>query len=320
MAGFAGVDMEAAQSIAKDAAQGRFARRNDNAPGQVVISGQPKPSTVLRPCRRRGFKRSIKLPVSAPSMFPDGSRRPDVMRAALDRVTITAGHPGGSQCQRRGSKRPQTIRKFLVNRSRGRSAGVNPCLCKAQGVDKIRGMPGRVLCRRPHETHRSRGFGRFPQTPQDIEAFLSSLSGNPMFDLHGKRCTGDRGASGGLRSGHRDLVACARCGRRPGGYARRGAGKNCRGTGERACVVTAIWATGRAGRNCCRMPKPNSAAGDILVTRSLTRDMLALRMKDRLGNGVEREFIGGVPPQRAAIVHDGPPLGARIISITSVVG
>src|SRR6202008_4997334 len=70
MAALLGADLEAATAIAEAAAKETrevCACANDNAPGQVVISG---PKAAVEPAAaiasERGVKRSVMLPVSAP--------------------------------------------------------------------------------------------------------------------------------------------------------------------------------------------------------------------------------------------------------------
>src|ERR1700677_3563124 len=66
MAALIGVDLAAAQDIAAAAAQGEVCiAANDNAPGQVVISGHTAAvDRAIAIAAERGFKRSVKLPVS----------------------------------------------------------------------------------------------------------------------------------------------------------------------------------------------------------------------------------------------------------------
>lgn len=90
MAALLGVDLAVAREIAAEAAQGEVcAAANDNAPGQVVISGHVAAvDRAIAIAAERGFKRSVKLPVSAP--FHCSLMRPaaDAMRDALAGVTI----------------------------------------------------------------------------------------------------------------------------------------------------------------------------------------------------------------------------------------
>lgn len=93
MAALLGLDFEAVAEIAEEAATGDeiCAAANDNANGQVVISGHA--AAVARACdfaKERGAKRAMELPVSAP--FHCGLMQPaaDEMQAALAETTINA--------------------------------------------------------------------------------------------------------------------------------------------------------------------------------------------------------------------------------------
>ncbi len=90
MAALLGVDLEIAQAIAADAAEGEVcAAANDNAPGQVVISGsRTAVERAIELAGERGAKRAILLPVSAPFhcalMAPAG----EAMAEALAGITV----------------------------------------------------------------------------------------------------------------------------------------------------------------------------------------------------------------------------------------
>jgi [acyl-carrier-protein] S-malonyltransferase len=63
-----GLDLLAAQDVAKEAAQGEVcSAANDNAPGQVVVSGATAAvERALVIAKTKGAKRAVLLPVSAP--------------------------------------------------------------------------------------------------------------------------------------------------------------------------------------------------------------------------------------------------------------
>jgi [acyl-carrier-protein] S-malonyltransferase len=90
MAALLGVDLAAAQEIAAAAAQGEVcAAANDNAPGQVVISGHAGAvDRAIAIAAERGFKRSVKLPVSAPFHCSLMQPAADVMEKALSFIDI----------------------------------------------------------------------------------------------------------------------------------------------------------------------------------------------------------------------------------------
>ena len=72
MAALIGVELADAQSIAEEAAQGDVCvAANDNAPGQVVVSGhRAAVERAIAVAKERGFKRALLLPVSAPFHSP----------------------------------------------------------------------------------------------------------------------------------------------------------------------------------------------------------------------------------------------------------
>lgn len=90
MAALLGVDLPMAQEIVAAAAQGEVcAAANDNAPGQVVISGHVAAvDRAIALAAERGFKRSIKLPVSAPFHCSLMQPAADVMEKTLALVTL----------------------------------------------------------------------------------------------------------------------------------------------------------------------------------------------------------------------------------------
>ena len=87
-----GLDFEAAQSVAAEAAQGEVCQAaNDNDPSQVVVSGHKGAvERAVEIAKANGAKRAMLLPVSAPFhsalMAPAG----DIMAAALADVTMKA--------------------------------------------------------------------------------------------------------------------------------------------------------------------------------------------------------------------------------------
>lgn len=90
MAALLGLDFEQAMEVAKEAAQGEVcAAANDNAPGQVVVSGAKAAiERALSIAATKGAKRSVLLPVSAP--FHCDLMKPAAlaMAEALSQVTI----------------------------------------------------------------------------------------------------------------------------------------------------------------------------------------------------------------------------------------
>jgi len=83
MAALLGFDVEEARAVAEDAG-GVCTAANDNAPGQVVISGSREAvERAVEIAAERGARRSIMLPVSAPFHCPLMAPAAEVMAEAL---------------------------------------------------------------------------------------------------------------------------------------------------------------------------------------------------------------------------------------------
>ena len=117
MAALIGADLEQAESIAKDAAQGGVcATANDNAPGQVVVSGHARAvERAIALATERGIKRSIMLPVSAPFHCPLMQPAAEELAEALAEIPILPPVvPLVANVTAAPVKDPETIRRLLV--------------------------------------------------------------------------------------------------------------------------------------------------------------------------------------------------------------
>jgi [acyl-carrier-protein] S-malonyltransferase len=117
MAALIGADLEQAEAIAKDAAQGEVCTpANDNAPGQVVVSGHT--SAVERAvalASERGIKRAIMLPVSAPFHCPLMQPAAEELAEALAELPVLPPVvPLIANVTAAPVKDPETIRRLLV--------------------------------------------------------------------------------------------------------------------------------------------------------------------------------------------------------------
>jgi [acyl-carrier-protein] S-malonyltransferase len=92
MAAILGLDFDKVVAVAAEAAQGEVCEvANDNAPGQVVVSGHT--AAVERACeiaKREGASRAILLTVSAPFHCSLIASAADAMREALAKVAVHA--------------------------------------------------------------------------------------------------------------------------------------------------------------------------------------------------------------------------------------
>ncbi|MET0437527.1 MAG: ACP S-malonyltransferase [Devosia sp.] len=92
MAALLGLDLETARAVAEEAAQGEVCQvANDNAPGQVVISGALAAiERAVEIAKAKGSKRALLLPVSAPFHCSLMQPAADAMASALAEVQMNA--------------------------------------------------------------------------------------------------------------------------------------------------------------------------------------------------------------------------------------
>lgn len=118
MSALIGIDVEDAEGAAEEASVqgGVCVVANDNAPGQVVISGTRK--TVERAgemAKAKGARRVIPLPVSAPFHSPLMEPAANEMRDALSKVVIRPpGVPIVANVTADETKEPAIVRTLLV--------------------------------------------------------------------------------------------------------------------------------------------------------------------------------------------------------------
>jgi len=177
MAALLGLDMETVRAVAAEAAEGEIcAVANDNAPGQVVISGTLAAVTrAIDIARAKGARRALSLPVSAPFhcvlMAPAAKK----VAEALSEVTINAPSvPVVANVTARPETEPEAIRKNLVDQVTGMVRWTESVgwLTGEGGIDTLLELgTGKVLtglARRIASEAAARALG----TPEDIAAFL----------------------------------------------------------------------------------------------------------------------------------------------------
>jgi [acyl-carrier-protein] S-malonyltransferase len=179
MSALIGADIETAEAVAKEAAQGGVVVvANDNAPGQVVISGDK--AAVERAgeiAKAKGVKRAIPLPVSAPFHCPLMKPAADKMEYALSAITIRPlAVPVVANVTAQLISEPESIRRLLVEQVTGRvrwresvtnfrSFGVDTTL-EAGGNKVLTGMVKRI----------DKELATLSlDSPADIEAFAKAL-------------------------------------------------------------------------------------------------------------------------------------------------
>lgn len=178
MAALLGAELPQAQDLAKAASDGEVcAAANDNAPGQVVISGTRtaiERAVALAP--KYGARRAVLLPVSAPFHCALMQPAADVMSEALSQVTISAlAVPLVANVLASAISDHDAIRARLVEQVTGMVRWRESMLyLRAQGVDALYEVgAGRVLTglARRFEGFEARSIG----TPEELEAAAASL-------------------------------------------------------------------------------------------------------------------------------------------------
>jgi len=179
MAALLGADLGRAQELAKAASQGEVcAAANDNAPGQVVISGTKSAidrAVALAP--KFGARRAVLLPVSAPFHCALMQPAADVMREALASVKIeTPAVPVVANVLAASVTEPDAIRARLVEQVTRLVRWRETMLyLKTNGVGTVYEVgAGRVLTgiARRFDGIDARSIG----TPEEIEAASTALA------------------------------------------------------------------------------------------------------------------------------------------------
>ncbi|MBI3451452.1 MAG: ACP S-malonyltransferase [Rhodospirillales bacterium] len=179
MAALLGLDLPAAMAVAAEAAQDEVCNAaNDNAPGQVVISGaRAAVERAIEIAKGKGAKRAIMLPVSAPFHCALMQPAADAMAAALADVTIAPPRiPLVANVTASAVSDPGTIRKLLVEQVTGLVRWRESVLwMKGQGIATLVELgAGKVLTGLARRID-PEVSGVSVQTPADIEAFLKTV-------------------------------------------------------------------------------------------------------------------------------------------------
>ena len=181
MSALLGAEIEQAEALAKECAaetSGVCVVANDNAPGQVVISGT-KAAIDKAPevAKAKGIKRAMALNVSAPFHCPLMQLAADKMRDALAAVTIRPlAVPLVANVTAAETIEPETIRRLLVEQVTGRVRWRESVLAfrplgvgitvEAGGAKVLTGMVKRIDKELQNVTL---------DTPADVEAFAKTL-------------------------------------------------------------------------------------------------------------------------------------------------
>ena len=184
MAAVMGLDIEEVQAVAFEASHDAAACgeicavANDNAPGQVVVSGhRGAVERAVAIARGRGARRSIALPVSAPFHSPLMAPAAEIMEEALGQVAVQMpAVPLVTNVSGSATRDPDLIRHGLVEQVtamvRWRESMI---FLKAAGVEEVVEIgAGRVLAglaKRIDSGFSARSVG----TAAEVEALIKQL-------------------------------------------------------------------------------------------------------------------------------------------------
>jgi [acyl-carrier-protein] S-malonyltransferase len=179
MTALIGADIDVAEAVAKEAAGDDVCVvANDNAPGQVVLSGaKAAMDRVPDIAKAKGVKRTIPLSVSAPFHCSLMQPAADVMADALAKVSIRPlAVPVLSNVTAQEASEPETVRRLLVEQVTSRVRWRESMLSlRGLGVDTTVEMGGNKVL-----TGMMRRIDKDIQaialdTPAEIEAFAKGL-------------------------------------------------------------------------------------------------------------------------------------------------
>lgn len=179
MAAIIGPELEVVRDIAAQAAGGQVCDvGNDNAPGQVVISGDTAAvERAVKIAADQGVRRSIMLPVSAPFHCALMEPAADVMQDALADTNLSAPVvPVVANVTAEAVSDPDVIRELLV-RQVTEMVRWRECVLhmKEQGVDTLIELgAGKVLGGLTRRIDREM-TGRSVQGPDDIDDLLKNI-------------------------------------------------------------------------------------------------------------------------------------------------
>ena len=179
MAALIGLDLDVVQAVADEAAAGEVCTAaNDNAPGQVVVSGSVGAvGRAMEIAKAKGAKRAILLPVSAPFHCALLAPAADVMAEALagvsmkpPKVPLVANVSAGPVTD------PEEIRRLLVEQVTGMVRWRECVLTmRREGVDTVVEVGGgKVLSGLNRRIDADLGVLSVG-TPETIEEFLNGL-------------------------------------------------------------------------------------------------------------------------------------------------
>ena len=179
MAALLGVDLDVAAAVSEEASSvGVCETANDNAPGQVVISGaKAAVEKAVELAGERGARKCVMLPVSAPFHSSLLAPAADVMRDALAAVQMNDPVvPVVANVTAEPAQDPEVIRDLLVKQVTA-TVRWRECVLamKERGVDTLVEVgAGKVLSGLTRRIDRELG-GMAVGTPEGIEELVKTL-------------------------------------------------------------------------------------------------------------------------------------------------
>lgn len=179
MAALLGLELEPALEAAAEAAEGDICEvANDNAPGQVVISGGTAAvERAIEIAKGKGARRAIILPVSAPFHCSMLQPAADAMEAAFETTAMGAPIiPLVSNVTAAEVAAPDEIKRLLVQQVTA-TVRWRECVLTmaAAGIDELVEIGcGKVLSGMLKRINRDM-TARNVETPEQVEALLASL-------------------------------------------------------------------------------------------------------------------------------------------------
>jgi [acyl-carrier-protein] S-malonyltransferase len=179
MAALLGAEMDVAREIAEEAAQGEICSpANDNAPGQIVLSGAMSAiDRAIEIAGKKGIRRSIKLPVSAPFHCAMMAPAAAVMETALGEIDLVRPVvPVMANVTAAPAENPDDLRRLLVEQVTALVRWRESVLAmRDAGVDTLIELgAGKVLTGLTKRIDRDM-TAMSVETPDDIEAVLKTL-------------------------------------------------------------------------------------------------------------------------------------------------
>ena len=179
MAALLGLDLNVAKEVVDEAAQGDvLVTANDNAPGQVVVSGKREAvERAVDVAKEKGAKRAMLLQVSAPFHCPMMAPAADVMAEALAAVELLPPIlPLIANVTAAPVEDPAEIRRLLVEQVTGMVRWRECCMTmRAKGVEKLVEVgSGKVLSGLARRIDKELSASNV-STPASVEEFLATL-------------------------------------------------------------------------------------------------------------------------------------------------